>query len=281
MRFVDFRSLSFLILILVSVAGCGDDPKTQASDTLDTADTLDTSDAAETTSDSSDIDVVPDGDTFEPDTALDTDAAGEDADTTGLPDAADAADAADGADGADAADVTDVPDATDTTDVVDVVDVFDAADTTEPDTTALDAASDVTTPTDTTPTRLNLNAGFCPSTPTVAGLYRGTLASNLNDIGGACGLSAPGRDGAVRVELQPGQTVRAAYRHAGDGVLYLLDSCPVVGSCLASSDDSFSGEETLEWTHTGATMNPVYIILDSDDLGGGQTFELDLEITGP
>ena len=257
MSSLSLRSLSFLVL--ASVAGCGDsDPKAS-----DTPDVTDTSDAAETLApDVADVDVLPDGepdiDALEPDIALDTDVSAEVADTTGP------------------TDTTDVLDATDTTDTTDVL---DSADTVEPDTT--DTASDVTPPTDTTPTRLNLNADFCPSTPTLAGLYRGTLASNLNDIGGACGLVAPGRDGAVRVELQPGQTVRAAFRHAGDGVLYLLDSCPVVGSCLASSDGSSSGEETLEWTHTGASMNPVYIILDSDDLGGGQTFELDLEITGP
>lgn len=147
-----------------------------------------------------------------------------------------------------------------------------------------DAGNDAASPPDTGVMRTALLPGFCPSTATPAGLYRGTLASNTNDLSGATGCgssSAPGRDGAVRVELDPGQTVTARYRHAGDGVLYLLDSCPVISSCLAASDASSSGEESITWTNTGTTRNPVYVALDSASLGGPQTFELDLEITGP
>lgn len=130
-------------------------------------------------------------------------------------------------------------------------------------------------------TRTTVLASFCPSMSmsTPAGFYRGTLGSNLNDIAGACGLSAPGRDGSLRVEVAPGQTLRAVYRHDGDGILYLLDSCPVVGSCLAGSDTSSSGPETIEWTNGAATPNSVFLVLDSDSLAGPQTFELDLFLT--
>ncbi|MFK7987392.1 MAG: hypothetical protein AB8I08_15330 [Sandaracinaceae bacterium] len=126
---------------------------------------------------------------------------------------------------------------------------------------------------------------FCPSSPTAPGIYRGTLGSNLNDVasvsGLGCTLGAPGRDGSVRVELSPGQTVRATLRHAGDGILYILDNCPVVTSCLDGSDSSVSGEESVEWTNTGSAMNPIYVFLDSDSLSGPQTFELDLEVLDP
>ncbi len=130
-------------------------------------------------------------------------------------------------------------------------------------------------------TRRTVIADFCPSTATSAGLYRGTLASNLNDIAGACTVTAPGRDGSVRVMLAPGQTIVATYRHAGDGIVYLLERCPVVSSCVASADASSSGAEVLRYTHTGVAAAPYYLVLDSDSIGGAQTFELDLEITGP
>lgn len=148
-------------------------------------------------------------------------------------------------------------------------------DASEVDAFAEDAAASI----DASTERQAILAGFCPSTVTPPGRYRGTLAGNLNDIAGACGRSAPGRDGALRVSLEPGQTLRAAYRHAGDGVLYLLGSCPVVASCVASADATSSGLETLEYTHTGTDTGRYYLVLDSDDLAGPQTFELDLEIT--
>lgn len=129
--------------------------------------------------------------------------------------------------------------------------------------------------------RRTVFAEFCPGTATAAGLYRGTLASNLNDIEGACAVTAPGRDGSLRVMLAPGQTLVATYRHAGDGIVYLLERCPVVASCVASADATSSGGETLRYTHTGAAAAPFYLVLDSDSIGGPQTFELDLEITGP
>lgn len=150
----------------------------------------------------------------------------------------------------------------------------------EPDAGAEDAGA---TP-DAGTTRTAIIPGFCPSTATAPGLYRGTLASNTNDLTSpaGCGISgAPGRDGAVRVELEPGQTLTATYRHAGDGILYILDDCPVESSCLDGSDGSLSGAETVTWTNDGASTNPVYVILDSDSLSGPQTFELDLFVTGP
>lgn len=127
--------------------------------------------------------------------------------------------------------------------------------------------------------RSTLVTGFCPSSVTAPGLYEGTLASNLNDVSGCASmLSAPGRDGAVRLELTAGQTVSAVLRHAGDGALYILDSCPVISSCLDSSDQSISGSETVSYTNDTGATNTVYVILDSDDLAGPQTFELDLVV---
>jgi hypothetical protein len=137
--------------------------------------------------------------------------------------------------------------------------------------------SDAGAETDAGMTRTALSPTFCPSAGTPAGLYRGTLASNLNEHSSACGLSAPGRDGFVRVEVAPGQTLRAVYRHAGDGVLYLLDNCPVLSSCLDQSDGSAA--EEVEWTNTGATTNPVYLGLDAADFGAPEAFELDIHLT--
>ena len=154
-----------------------------------------------------------------------------------------------------------------------------------PDASASDGGADASTDLDasTEPdagvTRAVLWPSSCLGATTPAGLYRGTLASNLNEYSSACGLSAPGRDGFVRVEVAPGQTLRAVYRHAGDGVLYLLDNCPVLSSCLDQSDGSSSGPEQIEWTNTGATTNPVYLGLDAAELGGPATFELDIHLT--
>lgn len=120
---------------------------------------------------------------------------------------------------------------------------------------------------------------FCPSNPTPVGFYRGTLEYRLNEYSSVCGLYAPGRDGFIRVEVEPGQTLRAVYRHAQNGVLYLLDNCPVLSSCLDWSDRSTSGAEEVVWTNTGYEMNPVYLGLDSTALSGPQTFELDIYLT--
>lgn len=258
-----------LLTALLLTAACSDD-SAPGSDVNDTPETVDTADAPDTpdtvdTAETSSSDAEPDTqlDTGSPDIAPDT------SDTAGPPD-------------------TEVsnPDIVDTSDTA-LDDTFDVDDTvsndTSPDTGPDDTTvADTTPPTDTTPPeRVAILPGFCPSTPTAPGLYRGTLAGNLNDIAGACGVSAPGRDGSIRVELQPGQTLRATYRHAGDGVLYLLDNCPVVPSCFVGSDDTSTGAETLSYTWNGAVMNPVYLVLDAFELAGPQTFELDLEVTGP
>ncbi|HRE88011.1 MAG TPA: hypothetical protein PK095_02635 [Myxococcota bacterium] len=263
-----------LLTALLLTAACGDDPTStpdgadtaetpdtiDTSDTSDTPDTTDTGDADSTGADSADL-TTPD---VENDTLADTQTPDTEPDTTGELD-------------------TEVS-------TPDLSEVVDTADTTPDDTGLTDLGPVDTTPTDTTPAdtdtdrtpeRVTLLPGFCPSTPTPPGLYRGTLAGNLNDIAGACGTSAAGRDGSIRIELQPGQTLTATYRHAGDGVLYLLDSCPVVGSCLVGSDDTSSGAESLTYTWNGAAMNPVYLVLDAFELAGPQTFELDLEVTGP
>ena len=83
----------------------------------------------------------------------------------------------------------------------------------------------------------------------------------------------------MRLELEPGASVSATLRHAGDGALYILDACPVVSSCLDSSDQSLAGAETVSYTNDTGITNIVYVILDSDDLAGPQTFELDLSVS--
>ncbi len=142
---------------------------------------------------------------------------------------------------------------------------------TEPDTDA-----------DTTPvTRTTLSPGFCPQTPTAPGAYEGTLAANLNDISSAdCIGTAPGRDGAVRVELAPGETLSATYNStSGDAILYILDNCPVITSCLDGADESATGPETVAWTNDGSQTNPVYIVLDNAELATSGPFILDFSIT--
>jgi hypothetical protein len=139
-----------------------------------------------------------------------------------------------------------------------------------------DSGTDAGT-TDAGTTRRSVLPSYCPTTLTEPGLYRGTLASNTNDVSSACGVTAVGGDGSLRVAVPAGATLRAVYTHAGDGVLYLLDTCPVLGSCLGSGRDATSsGAETLEWTNTSGATNEVFVYLDSFELGGAQTFELDL-----
>lgn len=126
--------------------------------------------------------------------------------------------------------------------------------------------------------RTTLTPQFCPGTPTIPGLYEGTLALNLNDVSGCGGIAAPGRDGAVRIELAAGATVTATMRHEGDGILYILDNCPVVGSCLDSSDTGTTSAEQVSYTNGTTQTNPIYVILDSHSLAGAQAFELDLAV---
>ncbi len=152
--------------------------------------------------------------------------------------------------------------------------VIDAAPGT-PDAQASAADAQPTSP-DASAKRTNLLPQFCPSTVTPPGFYEGSLSLNLNDIGSCGVLSAPGLDGSVRLELTPGQTVSATMRHDGDGILYILDRCPVTSSCLDSSDSTISGAESVSYTNNTGETNTVYVVLDSDDLGGPQTFELDL-----
>lgn len=152
---------------------------------------------------------------------------------------------------------------------------------TEDDASVEDAGADAGAP-DAGPMRRRLLVQYCPSSGTTApGAYEGTLATNTNDVTGSCGgASAPGRDGAVRIELPGRATLTATFRHAGDGILSLVDSCPALPTCLASGTSSAAGR-TLTWTNPADTTNPVHLILDSGALTGPQSFELDLEITGP
>lgn len=155
----------------------------------------------------------------------------------------------------------------------------DDVDTDDADTDDVDTEPD--TDADTTPVpRTTLNLQFCPSTVTAPGAYQGSLGSNLNDIASASCIGAtPGRDGAVRVELAPGETVSATFNvEFGDAILYILDSCPVVSSCLDGSDASSSSPETVEWTNDGSQTNPVYIVLDTAELDNNGSFVLDVDI---
>jgi hypothetical protein len=82
------------------------------------------------------------------------------------------------------------------------------------------------------------------------------------------------------VELAPGETLSATYNStSGDAILYILDACPVVTSCLDGADDSASGSETVQWTNDGSETNPVYIILDNAELASSGPFIFDFGIT--
>ncbi|MFT7579294.1 MAG: hypothetical protein ACI9MR_000958 [Myxococcota bacterium] len=158
-----------------------------------------------------------------------------------------------------------------------------------------DTAADTTAESDTTmddttdPPRTNLILRYCggADTATTPGAYRGTTAGGLNDFSeSACGGTAFGADGSVRVEVGAGETLTATYISTADGILYILDNCPVFGSCLDRSDGTGEGGvETVSWTNTAGTSNAVHLILDNDDDGeflpDGGTFTLDIAVTAP
>ena len=86
--------------------------------------------------------------------------------------------------------------------------------------------------------------------------------------------------------MPAGQTLTVAYEYlAGDGVITVLDNCPVLNSCLASADVSATGSETLSWTNTTSTTNTVTLVLDNADdpdpsygpRGGDFTLDITIE----
>ena len=64
----------------------------------------------------------------------------------------------------------------------------------------------------------------------------------------------------------------------GDGVLYILDSCPVTSSCLDGADSYEDQAETVSWTNDGSEVNPVYVVLDNFELVTMGGFILDLSV---
>ncbi|TNE84829.1 MAG: hypothetical protein EP330_27890 [Deltaproteobacteria bacterium] len=123
---------------------------------------------------------------------------------------------------------------------------------------------------------------YCLSEPTLRpGAYSGTLASNLNDFSAVCGSAqAEGREGSVIVDVPAGQTLTVDYRSVGaDAVLYFLETCPVMSSCLDLADNTGDGGvETLSWQNTGGTTVSVHVFLDNWSSLSGGAFELDIDV---
>ncbi len=256
------------LLPLLLLAACTPDPTkdpvdtdrvsvdtSDTADTSDTNDTADTSDTAETDSGADTDDTDSPADTDDTDSPADTDDTDSPADTDDTDSGADTDDTDSGAD----TDDTDSPADTDDTD--------SPADTDD---------------TDAPPGRTSILLGeFCLNEPTLGpGSYQGSLASTLNDFSVGCGQTAAGREGSVKVEVGAGQTLTVSYRATGaDAVLYVLDTCPVMSSCVASADSTGDGGlETASWTNQGGTTATVHVFLDAFDSLSGGAFELDLSI---
>lgn len=156
-------------------------------------------------------------------------------------------------------------------------DAGESVDAGETDAGQTDAGGGVDPGADAGVTRSNLPLfDWCGPERVAPGLYRGTLSGQTNDSSAACSVSALGGEASLRVNVPSGAALRAVYRHAADGVLYLLDRCGAAISCLVGADSTSSGAETVTWTNTSGADNEVFLILDSTELFGAQTFELDL-----
>ena len=69
-----------------------------------------------------------------------------------------------------------------------------------------------------------------------------TTYNNVADPAGACpaGITAPGQEGMVKVELQPGETAVATVEMLGaDPVVYFLYNCAISASCAEGSDAGY------------------------------------------
>lgn len=104
-----------------------------------------------------------------------------------------------------------------------------------------------------------------------------TPFSNYADPAGACGITGPGGDGMVKVELGPNETVQATVEMPGaDPVVYLLYNCAISASCASGSDYDTTEIETVSYTNTTASTEVLYLVVDSQ--GGSGSYTLDLLI---
>jgi len=109
------------------------------------------------------------------------------------------------------------------------------------------------------------------------GSYIGDMSgfSNILDTGPVGGPDAPGAEGLIQVELQPGQSLDTTVIMAGhDPVLYVLYNCAVAASLATSSDANSSIEEQILYTNQSAASELVYLVVDGAVSTGGYTFDL-------
>ena len=102
------------------------------------------------------------------------------------------------------------------------------------------------------------------------GTYRGTTSSYSNDYGttermGSCtNYEQAGSDAVFRVVLAAGVELTASVTANWDSALYLINDCAASAtSCLAGSDASVSGTESITYTNTGSANATYYLIVDS------------------
>ena len=100
-------------------------------------------------------------------------------------------------------------------------------------------------------------------------------------IAGCTGYAATGPEGRLAVTLAPGEALTATFDLLdADGALYVVEACADADTCAVGSDRGGAGAtEALTYANTGATVETLYLILDSWD-AGGDLFLLDVAI-GP
>ena len=116
--------------------------------------------------------------------------------------------------------------------------------------------------------------------PIGTGLYEGlTVVGPYGEVGPEpCMAGADGPEGIYRIDLGPGETLRAQVRMPDlDPVIYLLESCP--GRVLACADDT--GTDDPEYIRfvgppDGAT---VFLVVDGFGAADGGVFWLDLDLS--
>lgn len=121
------------------------------------------------------------------------------------------------------------------------------------------------------------------SVPAGTERYVGNISTyhNYADPAGGCGLagiSAPGQEGMVRVEVASGETITATVDMPGaDPVLYFLYNCANSLSCPIGSDVGTGSDETVTYTNTTPVNEVLYLIVDSHGGTAGYTLDLLIE----
>lgn len=113
-----------------------------------------------------------------------------------------------------------------------------------------------------------------------AGSFAGDLSDTVSDLDPApfCAAPAPGGDGMVKVTLAAGQTLTAtASMPDADLVVYALYHCTVPASCVAGSDATVGGTESISYTNTSGVQENLYLVLDSTGLSAGYNLDITLQ----